>query len=199
MTFAITSVRKKMITHSLIDDLFDAMATALTAELGYTVLFIRPDQVQPKPARVYGTYKVINEQVNSLHTEGQEREENGADPTKADVHYYMQSRATVSINLYGDTVDPDEGDDQETMRALANAVINYFRVNKWATMTVRVLSPAVEDRTSYVEPDYVYQLGFDIRLDVTEKLTYTLEATEKITLKPTADDKPLADIVVNSP
>ena len=173
-----------MIDQSTVDDLFKAIGTAIST------FFVRADQKLDKLDRPYGTYKIINEAVESLHQEIRTQVVS-ATPRSIDVSKWQASKAAISINFLGDT--PLEMDN---LRDLARKTLDYIRKTHFANYVVRILSPSIEDRTAFVEPDYNYQLGFDIRLDLSEEFVQTIEQMETVTMTPTVDGVQKADVTV---
>jgi len=179
-----------VITYDLIDTLFADIASVTGMP------FIRADQKGAKfPVMPFGTYKIMLDQGEQAYQESQVRTENGADPTLVDIAYQEKSRATIEINAFVRLPTQVEG-----LKAKLVAVRDYFRGPRtFPDYVVRLIDPSPQDRTSFQDPDYLYQLGFDIRIDSTIERKKAVEAIGTLEVTPTIDGDVKDKIVVTAP
>ncbi len=175
-----------MITYSDIDDIIDNLTQALS------ITFFRADQPFTKPSRVYAVYKLMNTQAVSMHQNHTSSVEKDAD--NATLKVRENSKTIVSIDFIGEGVA-----DMEIMRTKAGEALNWFRFNRVAGRTIRLLSPNVQDRNAFIDPRWEYKIGFDIRVDVTEIHSQDIEAIKEVTMTPTVDDVVQDEISVSLP
>ena len=182
-----------MITYTEMDELFDVIRASMS------MVFLREDQRAYKGARPFAVYKILDESVESHHQNVRTVEDAGGAPgsENAKVTLSEKSEAVVSIRVIGSDVA-----DQNTIRTKAEEILNYFRWNDFYTvaavgLTVLIISPTVEDRTVFVDEDYEYQVGFDIRVVKTKDYEKTIEAVEVVEITPTIDAVEKAKITIN--
>ena len=175
---------------SEIDDLFDAMRTSSIFNSAY--YFIRADQDGDKPARVFVTYKVINEFVESAWSNI--REASYSAPNNTEIKTKQKSNPVISITIVGNTPN-----DYDEMRTVAKKIFQYFRETEFTDYSVLVISPNVEDRTTFLDAEYEYKLGFDIRLDYCEETSQIFEEVQTIESEYTARDPGENDVVTDEP
>jgi len=170
--------------------------TTVGAAISYVpFVFIHADQEGQRPATPYGTYKIINEDIDSLHQNSRTWS-----PASSPPPYMMlvergeSSRATISINIVG-----DKATQLAALRLWCKNTLNYFRENKLDWAVALIISPQIQDRTIFLDPDYDYKFGFDIRLVTVEVHQLRVEEVRKVTIGQTVDGDVLDDVVVTKP
>jgi hypothetical protein len=164
--------------------------TQLASGIGVTI--IRVNQKVKKLPRVFGTYNVPFEDVESLHQSEVTVADAGS--RNADVSTWEAARASVTLKFYG-----DKGSDYWLVRQAANDAINWFRENRVSGVSMRVISPQIRDETEFIEQNYQYVMSFDVRIDTCEEHVQAVEALERIEATPTENGSALPVIIINEP
>lgn len=167
-----------MITEDQLNTIFVAMAHPTT---GINIIIIRANQKIPKLTRVYGTFNVPVEEVESIHQSEVTVADGGS--RNAAVSRWEASQAFVTMKFYG-----DKQSDYALVRQAVNDAINWVANNTVSGVVMRVISPQVRDETEFIEQNYQYVMSFDMRIDLCEEHVETVEALERVEATPTVDD-----------
>lgn len=68
----------------------------------------------------------------------------------------------VSVNVIGQ-------EDELSLYPLAENILRELKKYRTGDFVVRIISPEIETRSAFIETDYEYKVGFDLRIDYTEK------------------------------
>lgn|GEM_PF-4337370 len=134
----------------------------------------------------YITYKILNISPEDFYKQGRVVTKNINDGSLADINIFEQSKTYVSINIFG--TDKEFG--------LAKKLREYIRLYKNDDYVVRIISPEIEDRTIFLNIDYDYRVGFDIRIDHTEKIVNEIEAIRSIEITPVINGSEKKEIII---
>jgi hypothetical protein len=173
-----------------------SIITGVAADIGITI--IRADQQGTHPAYPYAVYKEISSSEESAHMDIRQVEE-GSNSTFANIKNYEKSEATISFNF----LDKNRVD---RIREHATNALKYFKsyegrdAAKVQEITVRIISPSIEDRTVYQDAFFENKIGFDVRFDYTGLDTLEdTEAIETITIQTVRDEVDQEDLTVTRP
>ncbi|MBK8397433.1 MAG: hypothetical protein IPL26_19640 [Leptospiraceae bacterium] len=154
----------------------DALAVFL-GEDNVKFPIIRKDQSAKKPNYPFGAYKVLSVSGNRNNRV----EVENPDPTKVTDRYSKINTDVISLSFYiNETNQPLSID---LIHELAERAIGFIQILgrdqfRELGVTVELIEPNVTDRTTYIEPIYEYQVGFDFRIKSVVNLDNTLDAVD---------------------
>lgn len=146
----------------------------IAAYLG--IFVVRAEQDGPRPALPFMEYKIMSQGGDPAWQERRDTAEDPSDPTKVIVTSKNDQRANISINFFGK--------DFTQIWSYAEVARDYCEseTGKEALYAIgvfpRLISPEVNDRTSFLETEFEHRVGFDLALDGKKITTETMDAVD---------------------
>jgi hypothetical protein len=139
--------------------------------------FVRSEQSGDRKDRIFLSYKILSENTNPEYQDIIEARPNALDDTIVDIHVIKDKESIVSINIFG-----KERDYQECW-GVATRALNWFQregkaFSVDAGVLPKLLSPAIQDRTVYMETEYEVRVGFDVEFEGKEEFIYEENAVD---------------------
>lgn len=165
------------------------MATAISGTI------IRADQPGKKPPYPYAAYKIISSQEEHGYQAYREST-SGADPDLAYNKRTTQSRATVSLTFLDQNKTAD-------IEELAQRAMTYLRSQDsrdnfyTQDMRAQLISPSVEDRTTYLEAYNENRYGFDFRVVQARTETEEIESVNVVQITPKPENVAQSPITIS--
>ncbi len=159
------------------------------------ISFSRADQQGYHPEYPFLSYKMIYSNEESPHQNIREIIENGLDGSSADVKLYQKSEAIISLTFIDiNRIDRIQEAATNALNYLTSITARELAIAN--EITIRIISPSIEDRTIYQESFFENRIGFDIRFDYSGLYTQTIEGIETITIENERDDVEQPDIII---
>jgi len=144
-----------------------------------SITIIRADQNGPAPAYPYGVYKITSSPEEFMHQNIQINEKSGNNTIK---NYYKRQRSNISLSFLGKKY--------EDVYSAVKSAFDFFRLTdnisyiKKLGVTPMLISPNIQDRSTWLDAMYEYKFGFDFRLDYIGSQLNTIESIEHIEITP---------------
>jgi len=188
-----------------IDDIFVAVSTSINAqnikkdfgsgtEESINPLFIRSDQDVTRGSKnpsdidyPFVSYKIISENTESFRSHIVKNEAGGLennDPNKPinKNTRNIKKKVVVSISIVSDT---ESGLDK--CYFIGQLITDYFFTTDVPDAVVFIADSTIENRTTDLNGEIEYKIGFDIRVDINDALVKTSEAIREIKIGTTVD------------
>lgn len=165
---------------SQVRDIVDLIAVHLGTN-GSKFPIVRKEQTAKKPAYPFGAYKILSVNGNQWNNKVQV---DNPDPTKVTERYSKVNTAVVSLSFYiSENIQGLSESPIDVIHELAQRAIDFLQVighDSLATLevVVELLNSNVSDRTTYLDPIYEYQVGFDFQVKMMATLNKTLDAVD---------------------
>jgi hypothetical protein len=153
------------------------LLSTIATELEIPVL--RKEQSVKKPVYPYMAWKILS--VNGTDYSIRETKPI-ADETKILYEHFKVQTAIVSLSFYHtESKKTDEMNPLDVCYNLANASMDYISIlGREQIRTLGIvcenISQSVSDRTTYLDPIYEYQVGFDFRVKAVKTVEQTVGA-----------------------
>lgn len=140
---------------------------------------IRKEQSGAKPPYPYGAYKLLSESSKGFDTRYQKEND---DPTKITDTYSRENISTVSLSFY---TNENSQDAYKKLHTITEHAINYLGIlckDDIASLNVvlNLFNFTVQDRTTYIDPVYEYQLGFDFTIRERKAIDKVVDAIDMV-------------------
>lgn len=156
--------------------------------------FVRDDQDFIKNALGEGdikypfvTYRIINDPIEPLFNHIFENKSAGfenTDPKKPN-NLNIRSikvRPTISINIISDGEDG-----LDACNKIAREILEFFFITDLKDAVAFITDETIQNRTTEIDGEIEYKLGFDIDIEFTETIEKTGEAVREIGINTTTD------------
>lgn len=139
---------------------------------------IRKNQAGEKPNYPFGAWGVLNKKTDRFtHHQNVEI----SDPTKVKTLHYGAESIIISLSFYDVATNANKPID--TVFELCDKALEFLQLESedvLSDMEVVILidSQSVQDRTTYLDPAYEYQAGFDLIIKSIRKAEKTVDAVD---------------------
>lgn len=142
--------------------------------------YIRANQKGNIPPYPYVTINTTSPYINDMDTQQGEvtRQNVEGDDTKVQITYTKEPKTVFSINCISDKQDECYKILSDTVNWLN--VLNQQYLEEHGIVVVKI--DTIQDRTTYLETDYQYKVGFDLTIRTIDEVSLNVDSIDSVEL-----------------